>query len=349
MVAPADDGTVILTGTSGEANVDLTTKVDGTAWFQYSPTFAGSFTMQNVPTGLGVVFSVYDDERDLLYTDSTGGTVSYVADADETFLIAVRSRSTVEILDVTWSYAGRASSRLVVDLDGDEVRETPGGLTVNIANGTGLDGITFSLVGPVTVADFATTTLNEAGSLDDLTVPLPALLAGDYLLRVEGVVSGSEDVPFTVLEDALSMDNLDPKAPPVPPTLDSANRWRLVSLDRSRTYQFVHNPRSWTNVFPPTEFTHDNTTAPDGQMLTWQAGERPWRMEFTGYLETEDEYTHLAFWASLRRRFWLIDHRNRTWLVTFEHFDAQARVVPNKPWAHDYTMKTLIFMQGKTN
>ena len=69
-------------------------------------------------------------------------------------------------------------------------------------------------------------------------------------------------------------------------------------------------------------------------------------MEFTGFCETQAEYEQLVFWSELRPRFWLIDHRNRAWLVTFEHFDATHRIVPSMPWAHDYTVKALVFKQG---
>jgi hypothetical protein len=131
------------------------------------------------------------------------------------------------------------------------------------------------------------------------------------------------------------------------PLRDPALHWRLFDLrDHDVNYTFVRNPASWTNVFPPTDFTHDKTTAPDGQPLTWQAAARPWRMEFTGWLDTEAEYNDLLFWSQLRRRLWLIDHRNRAWLITIEQFDAQAQVKPNLPWAHKYTVKTLVFMRG---
>jgi hypothetical protein len=72
-------------------------------------------------------------------------------------------------------------------------------------------------------------------------------------------------------------------------------------------------------------------------------------MEFTGTITTQAEYEALTFWSELHRRFWLIDHRNRAWLMTIEQFDAQAQVKPGYPWLHKYTVKTLIFMQGTTD
>lgn len=344
------DAPLVLEGTGGSFTIEPA-EVDGPAWINYTPTFNGSLTL-TITSAVGWLstFTVYNDEDEPWY-DESDGTLAVVGGTGERIQISLGIRESLSggqvTVDVDWSYAARASSRLDVVLDRYEIVETPGALAAGISNGRTLDDISFSLIGPTTIDDFQTATLNEAGSLDLVAVNLPALIAGDYLLRVEGVVSGSEDVEFTVLEDGLQPGN-EPKPPPTPPVTVATTRWRFIDMrDPSLNYTMERNPRSWTNVHPPTEFTHENTTAPDGQMLTWQAGERPWRMEFSGYIDSELQYAHLAFWASLRRRFWLIDHRNRAWLVTFEHFDAQARIVPNRPWAHDYTMKTLIFMQGE--
>jgi hypothetical protein len=335
---------ITLNGTSGTFDVDFST---GSAMVQYVPDFTGSLTLQpSNPQGWQASYVVTDDDGDDAQDDI--GTLALVWVVGEGMHIAITPAEGQSPASVTftWSYAARASSALSISLDSDEVQETPGGLGVDIYNGRPSDTVTFSVLGPTAVADFQTARLDTFGVREDLMVRLPALNAGDYFLRVEGETSGSEDTPFTVLEDALSqVDTI--KVDDTAPLRDPAQHWRLFDLrDHAVNYTFVRNPSSWTNVYPPNDFTHDKTTAPDGQPLTWQAASRPWRMEFSGWLDTQAEYEDLLFWSQLRRRLWLIDHRNRAWLITIEQFDAQAQVKPNLPWAHQYTVKTLVFMQG---
>lgn len=342
---------VDLNGTGGTiSGIDM--GADGSVQFDFIPDFDGALVMQVTdPAGWMPSFEVYDDDHtDPQYVDNDG-TLGAVWTTGDPLHIEMFPGDTepdpYATVEVTWSYAKRASSRLEVALETDVVDETPASLYATISAGFGRDTISLSLIGPTTADDMQTEVLNDFGYIEDLAIPLPGLAAGDYFLRVEGVASGNEDVPFTVTGNPLSFLGSHPKALPVAPARASQVRWRLYGLhDQKAAYEFVHNPRSWSNLLPPNNFTHEKTTAPDGQILSWQAGDQPWRMEFTGYLDTPAEYGALTFWAGLHRRFWLVDHRNRAWLVTFEQFDASARIVPNKPWAHDYTMKAVVFMQG---
>lgn len=339
---------LVLTGTSGTFDLDFTTLSE--AWVNYTPASSGSLVITaTVPTGWLAAFTVYDDE-DVEMQSEADGALGLVWTLDELMQIRVTPSDDEpfpsQIVTFEWTYADRASSPLVVTAQA-EVLLTPGAMNVTISNGIPEDTVTFSLIGPSASADFQTITLDDTGQAEDVAVYLPGLAAGAYLLRTEGVESGSEDTDFDVLQDALSFENTDPRPAPTPPVTDLAQHWRFFDLrDPDITYTMERNPRSWTNVFPPNDVTHEKVTAPDGQAITWEAAKRPWRMEFTGYLDTEEEYDALAFWSALRRRFWLVDHRNRAWLVTFEQFDAQARIVPNVPWAHNYTVKTVMFMQG---
>lgn len=232
---------------------------------------------------------------------------------------------------------------LSLTLDYDYLAETPSGLAAHISNGAPGELVTFSVVGAV--ANFQTVTLDDNGLLD-LIVQVPALPAGEFTLRAVGTDSGTDEVAFTTRDDALVHDDTS-TTPDAPPARDPAQHWRFYDLrDAELTWTFPRNPKTWSNVYPPNDFTHDTTTAPDGQALTWQGAARPWPMEFSGWLDTQEEHDALAFWSQLHRRFWLIDHRNRAWLITVESFDPIAQVKPNNPWAHEYTVKTLVFMQG---
>lgn len=321
----------------------------GSKWLQYESPFAGQLDMTiTSPTDIAVTYEVYNLDGELLQSD-TDGTLGLILSNGEGVRIRVMDSTNGGSLDagftIAWSYAARASSRLRVFLRGDRVRDTPGALEINLANGYPRDRVTFSVLGPTTVLDFQTVTLDLAGTLQDYAVNLPALQAGNYYLHCEALSSGSEDVIFAVLDGTLSPGGID-TSDPTPPVVEVA-RWTFYDIrDTSQNWTLQRNPASWTNMHPPNDFTFASTVAPDGQTLTWQAGARPWRMEFTGYLDDEAEYDRFAFWADKRRRLWLIDHRNRAWLVTLEHFDAQARIKPQKPWAHDYTVRALIFKQA---
>jgi hypothetical protein len=340
---PADRDPDVLSGTGGTFTIGFDATSSHTVTF--TPSFAGSMVMQ-AADNWQASYTITDSDGDDVQDDVGTLGVIWVGDEQMSITIAPVAGQPPIRVTFTWSYAARASSPLSISLDNDEVLETPGGLGIDIYNGQPSDSVTLSILGPTAVADFQTTTLDTFGVREDLMVRLPALDAGDYFLRVEGDVSGSEDTPFTVLDDALSQAD-ETRVDDIAPLRDPALHWRLFDLrDHAVNYTFVRNPSSWTNVYPPNDFTHDKTTAVDGQPLTWQAAARPWRMEFTGWLDTETEYNDLLFWSQLRRRLWLVDHRNRAWLITIEQFDAQAQVKPNLPWAHKYTVKTLVFMQG---
>lgn len=341
----ADTAIITLTGTSGS----FTLAMPYSGPIEYTPSTDGSLVIQvNTPVDWLAVYTITDTDGDEIQDSDDPLGLVWVADEPMTIHIAADPDEPDPVGSITfdWSYAARASSVLTVALDYNYMQETPGGLAANISDGQPGETVTFSIIGTTTIADFQTAVLDDYGTLD-VMIQVPGLAAGDYYLRTEGTDSGSEDVEFTTLADALSYADSEEKALDTAPERTPTQHWRFFDLrDHDVTWTFPRNPRSWTNIFPPNDFTHDNTTAPDGQSLTWQAAARPWRMEFTGWLDTEEECNQLVFWSQLRRRFWLIDHRNRAWLLTIEQFDAVHQIKPNLPWAHEYTVKTLVFMQG---
>lgn len=225
----------------------------------------------------------------------------------------------------------------------DELEGTPYVLEVTIGNGDVDELVTASLSG----TDLETTTLDEYGT-STFDVPIPELIPGSYTLTLTAATNGSDTIAFTVAGDPLDTtvnEDDDLTAPTYTP--DPVNRWQLIdsTTGDGHTYTFPKNPEKWTTPWKPQFLTHAATTAPDGEILAWQGGERAWRFQFSGIITTQAEYEALEFWSNLRRRFWLIDHRNVTRYVTFEHFDARARVVPNNPWVHDYTVSVIHFLR----
>lgn len=244
-----------------------------------------------------------------------------------------------------------ASKTLTLTLDDGfpELLDTPAYLDVLVGNGESNEVVDFALIGgSTTTALDQPITLTEFGS-STASVLIPALNQGVYALRALGATSSdSTDLTFLVLVDSLSelVDGDDTAAVPTPPVVSTGSgSWRLVdtTTGEERYWQFIRNPARWTNPLQPKFLEHAVTTAPDGNVLAWEAADRAWQFEFTGYLDTQAEYVELQYWAELRRRFWLVDHRDRVHFVTFEFFDARPRIVPTKPWAHDYTIRAIHF------
>lgn len=231
-----------------------------------------------------------------------------------------------------------------VGMHDQEPSDTPAISNLTIGDGQAGESVEVSLDG----ATLVTGTLNTFGATT-ISVPLPVLAAGTHTLTISGAVSGSTTLDLNVLADPLPQGPDDDAAIvlPAPPAPDPAHAlsWRLVDTNGT-VYVFPRNPESWTMPVEPTFVTHEATTAPDGQMLAWEASQRPFEFQFTGHIQTKDEYDQLALWASHNRRFWLFDHRGEPHLLTFKQFDAVPQLVPNSPWAHTYTITALHFFKA---
>lgn len=245
------------------------------------------------------------------------------------------------------------AAALTITLFDSDLDSTPESVSATIGNGLPYETITFDLVGPATASvtrtAIATATLDDTGATI-VDVALPGVPAGTYTLRVHGTSSTLAYAPIIVREDALSEDP-EPDNEPVPPVVPVTVHWQLVDTTpgQERHYVFTHNPAKWTNPDKPLYLEHKPTTAPDGNLLAWQGADRSWTFEFSGTTLDQAEYQELQFWASLRRRFWLIDHRGQARYVTFAQFDTKARTVPNRPWVHDYTMRVVHFFRSATD
>jgi hypothetical protein len=238
---------------------------------------------------------------------------------------------------------------LTFDAGADRTFEdTPAYVVASVGNGDENEVIAFDLSGTAgSWVDIYTETLDSWGALP-VSVPIPSVPAGTYTLTVRGTTSTSDTLTFVVSNDPLddAEDEDESNEPVYPVWTENLHRWRLIDTSLSNNvggWEFVKNPSRWTNPNQPSFLEHDVTTAPDGNILSWEGAQRSWTFEFSGYIDSQVEYEALEFWSNLRRRFWLIDHRDVARYVTFEHFDARARIVPGKPWAHDYTVKAVHF------
>lgn len=301
-------------------------------------------TAQPVTTGLGarVVALGQANESDAaqIVVSGVAGTTAAVGQAVEDDIALTITPTGPEGPD-------EAVYDLTLSLDDHLVYETPCVLDARVGNGQDAEDVTFTLYQDALLIDDEIleegVELNVDGTAS-VSLQIPALPAGTYTIRALGALSGLATDTLVVEVDAL-VDDPEPDLPPEIPDLDETQHWRFwdTTLGDPHGYEMPHNPSAWTSPWKPLWLEHQTTTAPDGAILAWQGSDRAWTWQFSGYLETQEAYEALQFWTELRRRFWLIDHRNQLHYVTFDNFDARARVVPNKPWAHDYTVSVVHF------
>lgn len=226
--------------------------------------------------------------------------------------------------------------------------QAPGPVSVSVFDADPETTATFTY--DLEVGDLYVTQTDENGGLDT-DVMLPEMGAGTHTLHLT-IGADTVDVDFVVVFGPLDWtpDIGDDPTDPVLPTFVPSNRWQLVDPLTSDVYTFPRNPASWSG--PPERtayYHHDAAVAPNGRILTWAEAGRAWPMEFAGRIFTQAEYNDLNEWANKRRRFWLVDHREVIWFVTFLQFDARARIDRSVGvWSHDYTMKTLVFNRPVT-
>ncbi len=111
-----------------------------------------------------------------------------------------------------------------------------------------------------------------------------------------------------------------------------------VSVASPGFYQFAYNPPKWTSPLPQKNITHVATPPIGGQVLAWEAGQKPTTFTFTGMTHSQGEYQNMQAWAAKNSRFWLVDHRNVARLVMFTQLDIAPRNSPTNPWESDYTV-----------
>jgi hypothetical protein len=111
-------------------------------------------------------------------------------------------------------------------------------------------------------------------------------------------------------------------------------------------FVFTFNPERMTAPYVPRTYVTDSTTSPVGQAQVWEALSPGTDWEFAGYLDSEAELDELLSWLDVKRRIWIVDHRQRKWVVALVSIDPQPKRVFAKPYATAYTVKALLFKQG---
>lgn len=110
------------------------------------------------------------------------------------------------------------------------------------------------------------------------------------------------------------------------------------------------NPTTMSNPHVRKTVSETHTTAVNGRSHIYEA-QPSLEWEFSGYCPDFRFYEKMLGYSEINRRFYIIDHRNRAWIVTVEHFDLQARKRQRddagkwNDWAGDYTVRVVLYDQ----
>lgn len=349
-----------VTGTSGEEVVNLagaTRELDEpanpltdvgdldaeTVWFGYTPPSPGT---------LDLILDTADYRVDLFEGDSLAtlilveaGLSGYIVAEGVRYNLRFRpmATGTYGSLTCTREFAERVPE-FTLTIPDDVLDQTPALLRVSVTNGTPDAEVTFTLQDweAETETVVWVDTLDETGVLADAYIPIPALPADYYGLLVTTAYEDTEG-EFSIDADPFAAGDPFTGPSPVPVLQAGVRRW--IIQDPTGTlddYTFGHNPAEMSSPHPARTITLETTTASDGQPLSFEGAARAVSWTFKGELFDEDTVRALAAYVTSDRRWYLIDHRNRAWTVTFENFDAAPVIKINQPWAHTYTMSCLI-------
>jgi len=111
-------------------------------------------------------------------------------------------------------------------------------------------------------------------------------------------------------------------------------------------FEFTYNPSRMSSPFVVRSYTIDVTTSPEGQALIYESLPKTVDWDFAGFLDTEADLLAFAEYAALNRRFFCIDHRDRAWIITITDFDPQPKRAIGLPYAHNYTVRAVLFGEG---
>lgn len=360
-----------LSGVTGTLHVDLLnsstetgeptsdTDFDKSIWIRYVPHTGGTFVLSSAEASdFDYVFEIYEgvDMADLeLTTDAyylhdfsyPSATVTLSVGAFSTYWIRVRNSLSADTntnasLALSYSLTARLETA-VQELQTTELVTTPSSILTSVVGMDPNENIVFTLVGTGVVA---TIQANGSGTLTSISIPIPELSPGTFTLTATGAMSGRTDSDtFNVLftADVRPTDpNADTGATPVPQV--GVRKWVLQDpVSGGTQYVFPINPSSMKPPHAPRFIDVEHTTSPQGIPVLWEGVSRAHEWEFSGYLQTEAFADALLYFYDLNRRFILIDHRNRAWVVIFDQVDLQPKRNIEEPYAHEYTVKAFIY------
>lgn len=246
--------------------------------------------------------------------------------------------------------------QLVFSVVDDSLIQAPTVVVVSVWNGDPGEMYVFRIDGDVVYSARAL----PSGDLPMTSIPVDEEhgAAGSHTISVtQGSLHATDT--FTIRRAPnLTETVMGPDTAPVEPPsgVYRANGTRLWVLQDLMpgglgTYILPVNPAEMDNPAFERALSTRHPTAKNGQWHIYEGAPTPLDWSFQGYCPTQEMHDKLHAFGSLNRRFYLIDHRERVWIVSFSQVDAVARLRENdiygqeSDWVHDYTVTAQIYSQ----
>jgi hypothetical protein len=325
-------------------------------WFRYAPQQAGELTFSATGGGIWQILSMTDENDASTWEVDWSGPVDgtpFTVNVSEPIYIRVESDGSahptpgVGIAGLSWSFAavvGEASLTLRPAL----VYQTPSSVRATITGGPEATTVDFFLNATFrpTSPPLASEITDSTGQVIDVSIPLAAIPAGTHQIQAY--------VGLELLAATSFQVQLDPPDRPTTPVADlpplevvQTGVRKFVLQDPAPSgeeYVFPANPSEMDSPHVPMEVSASKTLAPNGQAIIWQGAPRAHEWTFSGYTTSQDFYEALERFRALRHRFYLMDHRNRAWVVSFTAIDwTPRRNIEHPQWSFDYKVSAVIY------
>lgn len=318
---------------------------DETVWLNYLPAESGHLTIEStdwlyVEIGTGTA----EDFAIEVFGDPSSAPLTVLTAMGSPVIIRVRPgdyTSMEETFSLTWAFVNLVPDLVLTVLS--DLEQAPGTFRVTVTNGIPGNAVTFTSA-PATIPSG---TLDDNGALISFPIFITdARTAGVKTLTAASTGRDNASASFTVVKAPVTNPLTQPSdsTPVAVAPVDGVRKWVLQDpAPAGEQYVFEINPDSATSPWPENVFTSDVTTAPDGQHLTWEGARKAVSWSFKGTILTQTQHDAFVRFQALNRRVYLIDNRNRAWVVSIESFDAEPKKVNDNPWAHTYTVSAIIY------
>jgi hypothetical protein len=236
------------------------------------------------------------------------------------------------------------------------IQRGPTAVTIILTEAAPLEDVTFDIDG----TDVMTVATNTEGEIVALSLPVDEALStsGTHTITATQDGSISATATFSIVHDFSPVARaIIPDVDPIeiPGAITHGTRhWVLqdLSVGGLGSYVLPVSPSSWVAPHVRRQLDAVHTTARNGIFHVTESGDTAIEFSFRGYCPTQEMHDKLLAYGLLARRFYLIDHRNRAWVVAFTNVDLTARRRQRgldgsvTDWGHDYTVSALAYSQN---
>jgi len=354
--------TETLNGETDLTGTGLSGTLAHTIWVAYTSPNNGVLTISQA-AGAGVVIMTYQgtslDSLELQSTTVNGPAVVSVVTNGVTFIRfgSVTTQGTAVGVSLAMAPDASQAGDMQLVIKNTPVTQAPSSLRVSVQGAPPSSLLDFEIVG--TTAAFpnvpgiglglvASYTTDAAGNVSDVSLPLAAVSAGTYSVRVTVHATTQVTVgTFQVLSDPPTLPTTQPadSTPTLPTQPNTVVHWALEdAMPGGRgVYVFPINPSTMTSPHAPRNVAVEHTSARAGQWIIWEGQTRASEWHFQGAVRTQAFYEELVAFLNLNRRFYVVDHRSRGWICSFESIDWTKLHEVGNDWAWTYAVSALIF------